>query len=234
MPNRESNDSVVEEKKTTRPRRKPGRPKGNDDLRDKILDVAESIFAENGFLGSSTREIAAQAGVNQGLVSYYFSTKQQLYEEVFRRRGRLLSGKRHVLLDQLIQSGTPFEVEDLLRAYLTPQWDLKHGDAGSRAFVRLQARLHSEPEEQALRLRREIYDTPVMRYLDVLEKLLPTIPRDVLSLRMSFLVGTYMFMLNDLGRIGDFTGGKITSLSKEEMLDHLITFLAAGFRAKAP
>jgi hypothetical protein len=97
--------------------------------------------------------------------------------------------------------------------------------------VRLQARLHSEPEEQALRLRKEIYDGPVKRYLKVLGLLLPHVPTTVLSVRMSFLVGTYMFMLNDLGRVGDFTDGQVTSLQGREMLAQLVSFLSAGLRA---
>ena len=212
------------------PARKPGRPRRDDDLRDKILSFAEHVFAEDGFLGASTRKIASRAGVTQSLIRYYFGTKDKLYEEVFRRRGRALAARRHELLDQLIASGPDYTVEDVLRAYLKPQWDLKY-DNEAAAFVGLQARLHSEPEEKALRLRRDLYDGPVKRYLEVLQPLLPDIPREVLSLRMSFLVGTYMFMLNDLGRIGDFSQGEVTSLDKYAMVEQLVAFIAAGLRA---
>lgn len=210
--------------------RKPGRPKKDDDLRDKILGFAEHVFAEDGFLGASTRKIASRAGVTQSLIRYYFGTKDKLYEEVFRRRGRALAARRHELLDLLLSSGKPYTVEDVLRAYLQPQWDLKYSEEAA-AFVGLQARLHSEPEEKALRLRRDLYDGPVKRYLEVLHPLLPHIPKDVLSLRMSFLVGTYMFMLNDLGRIGDFSEGEITSLERYAMVEQLVLFIAAGLRA---
>ena len=119
-------------------------------------------------------------------------------------------------------------------AYLKPQWDMKFDEKWGKAFAGLQARLHSEPEKQALQLRREIYDDPVKRYLQVLGPLLPHIPSTILSVRMSFLVGTYMFMLNDLGRIGDFTGGQVTSLGKHERLEQLVNFLSAGLCADVP
>lgn len=216
------------------PPRKAGRPRKDGDLRGKILDHAEVIFAEGGYLGSSTRQIAVQAGVTQSLVRYYFSSKEQLYREVFLRRGKLLAARRLELLDKLVNSGKTFEVEDVIMAYLEPQWDMKYDEGGGSAFVRMQARLHSEPEEQSMRLRREIYDGPVKRYLDVLEPLLPHVPNEILSVRMSFLVGTYMFMLNGLGRIGDFTHGQITTLNKQEMLKQLVSFLSAGLRADPP
>ena len=51
---------------------------------------------------------------------------------------------------------------------------------------------------------------------------------------MAFLVGTYLFMLNDLGRIEDLTEGKIQQLSKDEMLAHMVNFLTAGIQAPSP
>ena len=82
-----------------KPGRKPGRPKSNGKLKEKILDAAEIAFAEGGYTGISVRDIAERAGVNQGLIRYYFDTKEQLFDEVYKRRGGLLSGHRHVLLD---------------------------------------------------------------------------------------------------------------------------------------
>jgi len=225
-------DKAVKVKKA-KPARKPGRPRNNGKLKEKILDAAELAFAEGGYTGISVRDIADRAGVNQGLIRYYFDTKEQLFDEVYKRRGGLLSGHRHVLLDRLLESGEPPEVKDIIRAYLQPQWDLKHSGEAGAAFAQLQSRLHSEPEEHALRLRKEVYDASVRRYVDALAQALPDLPRRTIGLRMSFLVGTYMFMLNDLGRIEDLTEGKIHHLSKDEMLDSMVTFLAAGMQADA-
>ena len=214
--------------------RKPGRPKNNGKLKEKILDTAEIAFAEGGYAGISVRDIAERAGVNQGLIRYYFDTKEQLFDEVYKRRGGLLSGHRHVLLDRLLESGKPLQVKDIIRAYLQPQWDLKHSGEAGAAFAQLQSRLHSEPEEHALRLRKEVYDASVKRYVDALAQALPHLSKRTIGLRMAFLVGTYMFMLNDLGRIEDLTEGKIRHLSKDEMLDNMVAFLAAGMQADQP
>lgn len=119
-------------------------------------------------------------------------------------------------------------VEDLVFAYLKPQWDMKYSSPNGAAFVAMQARLHAEPEEHALRLRREVYDASVKRYISALSQVLPQVPKDIISVRMAFLVGAYLFMLNDLGRISDLTEGHLTSFGKDEMLDQLVRFLAAG------
>jgi len=49
--------------------------------RDRILQAAGAIFAENGFRGSTVREICDAAGVNIASVNYYFGDKKSLYEE---------------------------------------------------------------------------------------------------------------------------------------------------------
>ncbi|MEM9173974.1 MAG: TetR/AcrR family transcriptional regulator [Myxococcota bacterium] len=49
--------------------------------RELIVRTALRRFSEQGFDGASTRSIAQTAGVNQGLIPYYFKTKQALWRE---------------------------------------------------------------------------------------------------------------------------------------------------------
>ncbi len=55
------------------------------DTKEKILDVANELFAEKGFSGTSIREIAKLADVNLSAVNYHFTNKETLYSEVFQR-----------------------------------------------------------------------------------------------------------------------------------------------------
>jgi AcrR family transcriptional regulator len=54
--------------------------------RDKILESAVKLFAEKGFTGTTTKEIAEKAGVNEALVFRYFSTKRALYHAIIERK----------------------------------------------------------------------------------------------------------------------------------------------------
>lgn len=56
------------------------------DKREDILDVAERLFAEQGFEAISIREISKAADINIAMVSYYFGSKEKLYEEVVNRK----------------------------------------------------------------------------------------------------------------------------------------------------
>jgi TetR/AcrR family transcriptional regulator, regulator of cefoperazone and chloramphenicol sensitivity len=59
------------------------KPVGVSDARERLLMAALKLFAERGFAQASTRDIAAKAGVNIGLISYYFGDKQGLYSAAF-------------------------------------------------------------------------------------------------------------------------------------------------------
>lgn len=48
--------------------------------RERILAAALEVFAEHGFDGARTREIADRAGANLGLIKYYFDTKEKLWQ----------------------------------------------------------------------------------------------------------------------------------------------------------
>jgi AcrR family transcriptional regulator len=59
--------------------RRPGRPAGTSDTRERILTTARELFAQNGIDRTSIRAVAAGAGVDAALVHHYFGTKEQLF-----------------------------------------------------------------------------------------------------------------------------------------------------------
>ena len=58
------------------------------DVRERLLDSAVQLFAEQGVAGTTVAEIAAAAGVTSAMVHYYFKTKDQLLDAVV--EGRLV------------------------------------------------------------------------------------------------------------------------------------------------
>jgi AcrR family transcriptional regulator len=60
--------------------------KDSSKTRIKILEAAIRLFAENGFNGTTTKQIAEEAGVNEALIFRYFSTKRELYGAIIERK----------------------------------------------------------------------------------------------------------------------------------------------------
>ncbi|MEE9213580.1 MAG: TetR/AcrR family transcriptional regulator [Thermodesulfobacteriota bacterium] len=54
--------------------------------RDKILETAIELFANKGFSGTTTKEIADEASVNEALIFRHFSTKSDLYAAIIEKK----------------------------------------------------------------------------------------------------------------------------------------------------
>jgi AcrR family transcriptional regulator len=110
-------------------RKRPGRPAGNSDTRDRILANARVLFARNGIANTSIRAVAAAAGVDSALVHHYFGTKEKLFAAAVR-----------VPIDPMDIIGPLREtpVEELghkIPSMLLPLWDSEVG-AGFIATLR--------------------------------------------------------------------------------------------------
>jgi AcrR family transcriptional regulator len=114
---------------TNTARRRPGRPAGSSDTRERILTSARNLFARNGIDRTSIRAVAAGAGVDAALVHHYFGTKQQLFAAAI----RIPIDPMTVLVPM---RETPVEELGLrLPSVLLPIWDSELG-AGLIATLR--------------------------------------------------------------------------------------------------
>ncbi|MGO9453042.1 MAG: TetR family transcriptional regulator [Candidatus Binataceae bacterium] len=59
--------------------------RARDGARERILAAALEVFAERGFDGARTRDIAELAGANLGLIKYYFNGKERLWKAAVAR-----------------------------------------------------------------------------------------------------------------------------------------------------
>lgn len=66
--------------------------------RERILDAASAVFAEEGYGGARVDEIARRAGVNKAMLYYHVGDKQALFSDVLTRNfGRALAGIREAV-----------------------------------------------------------------------------------------------------------------------------------------
>lgn len=88
------------------------------DTRQRIVEAAIEVFSEYGFRGGSTRDIAARAGENQGLITYHFQSKEELWkaaaDHIFSRiRAALAERFKATLTDKPLQ-----RAREGIRAYV--------------------------------------------------------------------------------------------------------------------
>ncbi len=87
-----------------------------NDKQIEILQVAEQLFAEEGFDGTSIRDIAKKANINIAMISYYFGSKEKLLEALVLYR---ISGMQ-LHLESLYQEDiSPIEkIDKLIEFYI--------------------------------------------------------------------------------------------------------------------
>jgi len=84
----------------------------------KLLDAAIDAFSENGFKGTSTRDIAERAGVHHPLITYHFKNKDQLWRAAADKIFRDFSDAMTESLEFHNEDGPKERMAALIRAYV--------------------------------------------------------------------------------------------------------------------
>jgi AcrR family transcriptional regulator len=194
--------------------------------KDKILDTAERLFAEQGYDATSLRQIIAAAAVNLAAVHYHFHSKEELLDAVILRKVTPVNEERTALLDRFEReagdSAPP--VEQVLEAFIAPAFGARER---SPQFVKLMGRVHAEGI--MLRLMTEHFQPLLRRFLDAFQRALPDVDREELLWRIHFMVGAMAHTLRSRPEIHQAAGVK-ANFGADQISRSLIDFLAAGFR----
>jgi len=138
--------------------------------RERILRAAERLFAEHGYDGVSVRRIAAAAGVQLALLTYYFHSKLGLYRAVFQRRIEPISAQRRELLNRVLRRiDPPPSIEEILDALARPWVELRDRPGGQH-YSRLIAREAGDPRESSRGIVKEMLDPIALEFLAAMER----------------------------------------------------------------
>jgi AcrR family transcriptional regulator len=77
-----------------------------------IINTAEKLFSEQGYDGTSVRDIADAAGINVAMISYYFGSKEGLMQALFEERTKDTIVRVETLLKE--KSLSPFQKVEIL------------------------------------------------------------------------------------------------------------------------
>ncbi len=183
------------------------RPKGADEspARTALLDAAERIMLEEGYAAVTSRRVAAEAGLNPGLVYYYFGPMDTLLIEVFRRRaGRMVERQAEALASEQ----PLWALWDLIRDQTNTALNLEFLALGNHRKA-----IKSELKKFSVRFRRMQFDglAKVLAEHGIDTKLWP--PEAV----MLFMDGVTRFMLEE-----DSYGLNLGHAQAEAVVERLI------------
>jgi AcrR family transcriptional regulator len=196
--------------------------------KDRILGAAEELFAQFGFAGTSLRQVTSRADVNIAAVNYHFGSKENLVNEVFRRRMDDMSQQRLASL-KLAMKEHPGELEPILAAFVEPALAIAQDRHGS-AFARMVARAYAEKNDALRKFLSEHYGHVLREFAKAISACLPGLAKDSLYWRLDILVGSLTYAMADFGLIRR-PSGVTEAAHRERAARELIRFAAAGFRS---
>lgn len=202
--------------------------------KERILDAAEELFADEGF-ATSLRAITASAGVNLAAVNYHFGSKDALIQEVFARRLGPLNDARLEQLDGL-ESAAPDAgppLEGIVEAFVGPAIRMSHHPRGA-TFMRLFGHTLSQPDDRIMRLFTGHFEVIIQRFTAALGRALPHLDGTEVFWRLLFMVGAMAHTMALSDKLPMITGGACDASDAEATVRRLVPFLAGGMRADAP
>lgn len=198
--------------------------------KERLLTAAEDLFAQFGFAGTSLRQVTTHADVNIAAVNYHFGSKENLVNEVFRRRLDELSQKRLDALNAAQGKAAP-ELEAVLAAFIVPALALTlDRQGGGSAFVRVLARAYAEKNERLRKFLSDNYGHVQREFAKAINQQVPELGKEELYWRLDFIAGALTYAMADFGLIKR-PGNVSEKTHCQRSAQALIRFAAAGLRA---
>lgn len=198
--------------------------------KDRILGAAEELFALQGFAGTSLREVTSRADVNIAAVNYHFGSKENLVNEVFRRRMDDMSSCRLQALETALDQH-PGRLEPILAAFIEPALALAQDPRQSGgAFIRLIARAYAEKNDGLRKFLSDQYGHVLREFAKAIAGCIPTLSKEALYWRLDFISGSLTYAMADFGLIKR-PAGVSEAEHRARAAQELICFAAAGLRA---
>ncbi len=201
--------------------------------KERILDAAERLFAEQGYAATSLRSIIAGAGVNLAAVHYHYHSKEALLEAVILRRWVPANHERVELLNhfQSEAGSDPLPIEKVIEAFVAPTFRMaRDPESGGMIFMQLLGRLHAEGNLLPKILTSQFGEV-LERFGGALRRALPDLPPEELIWRLHFAIGALAQTLRGGSKDLEAIANISLSFDSEAALDRLVAFLSAGFRA---
>jgi AcrR family transcriptional regulator len=192
-------------------------PAPGPDRRNRILDAAERVFAQEGYHGTTLREIAKVADVKLSLIGYHFESKLALYTAVFVRRQHV-NEERLRRLEAIENLDAPDALEQIVSAFMDPVVSLREDASWYRKLVFREAADPSCPERGVMGA---LFDPMARKFIEALKCALPGKPPGFYEWCYLFAVGALTQSAFD-DRIASL-GGVPGAAEKNDLLRSFIT-----------
>lgn len=197
--------------------------------KERILSAAEELFARHGFAGASLRQVTSAANVNLAAVNYHFGSKDNLINEVFRRRLDELTERRLEAL-KAAKSASPVTLEGILDAFVEPALMLASDRLGGSSFMRVLARAYAEHDQSLRKFLSDNYGHVLKAFSSAIHEHMPNLDKEDLYWRLDFISGALTYAMSEFGVVRR-PAGRTEDEHRRHAAREFVRFASAGLRA---
>ena len=200
--------------------------------KDKILDVAESLFAEQGFNNTSLRAITSKANVNLASVNYHFGDKKTLVRAVLDRYLEAFMPAVGKELEALSREKS-YSMEAVFSCLKTPLLQLNElRPHGASRFMLLIGRGYTDVQGHLRWFITTRYSDVLTLFTQLVIKANPNLSAQTLFWRLHFTLGTCVFTMASSQALAEIAYNDYgQSVDSSVVINQLIPYLAAGVAA---
>ncbi len=201
--------------------------------KEKILDVAEGLFSEQGFKDTSLRTITGKAGVNLASVNYHFGDKKTLVRAVLNRYLEAFMPEVHKALIALNERES-YSMEEVFESLREPLKSLnKVNTNGTSRFMLLIGRGYTDVQGHLRWFITTRYEDVLNLFNQSVMKANPALTRETLFWRLHFTLGTCVFTMASSKALTEIAENDFgNKVDIKAIVDQIIPYLAAGVAAK--
>ena len=213
---------------------KQGISRSDKPVQDRLLDAAEQLFAENGFDGTSVRDIASAAGCNIAAVNYYFGSKDRLYTEVWRRQLVQMRDARLQAIEQVLSesNGKP-SLEDLLKSFANAFIGPFVDESRSRWLMKLMAREMVDQHVNVNVFAEEVIKPTINAMSGALLKACPSLDESKIPMLIVLLAGQLIHVVHVKAMFDQAEMPEMPAFDLTDAVENIVKFSSAGIRAYA-
>ncbi|OYW91548.1 MAG: TetR family transcriptional regulator [Alishewanella sp. 32-51-5] len=199
----------------------------------RILDAAQSLFAESGFNDTSLRQITTKAEVNLASVNYHFGSKKELIQAVLQRYLQILMPRLDQEFDRLLASQKPHDLTQILSVFVKPLLDLNQLQRrGTRTFLQLLGRGYTDVQGHLRWFINHHYGRTLDKFVLLVQQSCPHLPQSEVFWRLHFSLGSIVFTMASSDALAEIAQADFNeAVDIEGVIRRLIPYLGAAIAA---
>lgn len=203
------------------------------DTKEKILNVAEELFALHGFDSTSMREITGKAHVSLALVNYHFGSKENLLIALVEKHFSAINEERRRIYEALRRDfgDKPIPLETILRATIKPFSEKMH-QTPQKIMGLVQINSHQIKNNPSFwtDMWRKHFSDITEWFVREIHLTLPSLSEDDIYFRFHFMIGCMLSSIANPDRLELISKDKIKIAESEDRYqEELIRFCINAF-----